>query len=302
MQPHSPGQLEARIEALEKQVADLVALLETFVSVDESTKDVTIDAEKIRCESMTVYQWWLDEDDDYQELDRVSIFVSDGDDEKATIRMWGESGGIVHDIEACDDSVLVESYHGKKLRLQSRADAEGGHFSTLHADGKTYASRSQVQYDKDGTFSGFRVVRRDATVAAQVGSRPGRDEVAVLDTAGKYTLVRLANLGTNLGQIEGWRSSDERWLEIGETDAGNGGRFCFWLPGAERSSAYILTSPKCSELGIGDGGVGSVAAINLVANDGGRCLNVFPIRGKVGVSLGITRDGQNWVTTDASFS
>lgn len=288
MSSPSQSDLSARVAELEKQVADLRELLERFVSYDEESEEVTLVPEHIRCESFTLFQSWFDENDEAQVQDRISLFVSD-DGATAVMRMWNESGEIAYDIEACDEFVGTEHYQGGRLRLASRAEGEWASFDTMHPDGKTKAAR--IVSDLGSGTVGLRVLRPDATVAASAGIRGDDATVAVWDTEGSYQLVRLRNTGDNLGSIDGWRSSDSRWLQINEIDAGRGGRLCLWTD-SEQTNAdfFVVADSKICSAGVGLDGSGA-SAIYLEAGNRVRFMRVNNFLGKYATGIGVDAGG-----------
>ncbi|MFZ9882519.1 MAG: hypothetical protein ACO3QC_14095, partial [Phycisphaerales bacterium] len=102
------GDLAARVAELEEQVRALRELLDSFVTVDKDSEEVTLFPNFVRCEKLSIFQWWT-EDEEYQELDRIALFV-DEDKNTATVRLWNESAQIAYDIEASDAFVGTEHY------------------------------------------------------------------------------------------------------------------------------------------------------------------------------------------------
>lgn len=286
MASNTHDELSARIAQLEAQVASLQALLDRFVTVDEESSDITLSPSFVRCEMVTVYQWWTNDADEYQELDRIRLFV---DDEKstATVRLFNESGKIAYDIEACDAFVATEHYHNGRLKLAARANKDWSAFDTLYDDGKTFAARIVTDGE---TFSELRVIRPDATNGVSAGVRGRESFVSVWDCGGNYPLLRLFNAGNDLGSIEGWRSGDSQWLQMNENASGNGGRLCMWSANAEYADFYVLVDPQATRAGLHTQQDG-VGGIELFASPKARFMQVLNFLGKTAHAIGVDAAG-----------
>lgn len=283
MESQSPEELSARIESLEKQVADLRALLEMFVSVDESTKNVTIDAESIRCESMTIYEWWIDDEDEYREQDRISLFVSDDDDTRSTLRMQNGSGQIALDVEACGEFVACEFYRDGKMCIEARADADASKVHTLHRDGKTYGT-GLASFHESG-WHGLRAIRPDRTTALEIGATSKWSKVNILDTTGRRSVISLQNQGDDLGKLWGHQTDERLWLSLQQEE--NGGFLRMW--GLDGQNWSHLSVGERSELSVGQSEEG--VAISLLADSSIRTVQVGAFRGDRAVAMGV--DGHN---------